>query len=68
MAKVNSEAEHLGINQNMMSLQNYQYLVKRIWRYWLNKRSDKGKKTWDEFVGILEIFPLPPAVIVHKVS
>lgn len=67
-AKLNGHYGYFGITQNGRSLQNYQNEVKRIWKYWLNRRSDKGKKTWDEFAGILEIFPLPPPRIVHKVS
>jgi hypothetical protein len=41
--------------------------VKRVWRFWLNRRSQRARMTWERFYRLLERYPLPEARIVHSV-
>ena len=35
--------------------------------YWLNRRSDRGRWTWDRFARYMRAHPLPPPIAVHSV-
>lgn len=39
--------------------------VRRAWRYWLSRRSQRAKLTWRTFDRLERLFPLPPPRIVH---
>jgi hypothetical protein len=41
--------------------------VKRIWRKWLDRRSQRSRMTWDRFDKLLERYPLSRPRIVHSV-
>jgi RNA-directed DNA polymerase len=38
----------------------------RYWFKWLNRRSQYNSYTWDGFVNLLKVFPLPRPRIIHK--
>ena len=44
---------------NMRAVWAYYDQVKKIWRKWLNRRSQRGKHTWVRYVAYLERNPLP---------
>lgn len=50
---------YYGIIGNMASLQTLRYKVRRIWRHWLTRRSQKGGMSWARYAQLLTVFPLP---------
>lgn len=56
-----------GITGNAPALERYRYEVRRIWRKWLDRRSNRARMGWDRFRLLLERYPLPPARVVHSV-
>ena len=65
--KLQGHYNYFGIMQNMQSLQSYYFRVKEIWKYWLGRRGNKGKKTWEQMDDLLRVFPLPPPKIKHSI-
>ena len=49
------------------SLQRLRYEVERRWRKWLDRRSWRGRMTWERFGRLRKTFPLPQARVVHSV-
>ncbi|HEX7958565.1 MAG TPA: hypothetical protein VF493_01520 [Terriglobales bacterium] len=35
----------------------------KVWHKWLNRRSQRASKTWDEFNDLLQRYPLPRASV-----
>ena len=56
---------YYGITGNYRALARYRRLVARMWRYWLARRSQRGKP-WTRFTRLLEQYPLPAARVVHS--
>jgi hypothetical protein len=56
-----------GITGNSPMLVRVLSEVKRRWRYWLNRRSQRGRWTRERFVRVLGSSPLPPATPVHSI-
>jgi RNA-directed DNA polymerase len=66
--KVRGHYAYYGITGNMRSLQLFQLGVRRGWRDWLSRRSQRAFMSWNWFGHrLLSRYPLPPAVIVHSV-
>jgi hypothetical protein len=42
--------------------------VKRAWRKWLHRRSNRARMTWERFNLLLSRYPLPEPRIVHSVQ
>ena len=51
---------------NYERLATLPYLVARIWRKWLSRRSNERSMPWVAFARILKLFPLPQPRIVHN--
>lgn len=64
--KLNGHYGYFGISHNSAALQRLRNEVKRIWRKWLSRRSQKSYLTWTAMLRLLEKYPLPPARIVHQ--
>jgi hypothetical protein len=48
------------VNGNYRCLSQILHRVRRIWFYWLQRRSQRGKRlTWERFGAYLAQFPLP---------
>ena len=58
---------YYGITGNGHALERYRYEVRRIWRKWLGRRSNRAGMTWERFQRLLLRYPLPPARVVHSV-
>ncbi len=58
---------YYGITGNAAALERFHYEVPRIWRKWLDRRSNRARMTWDRFSRLLERYPLPRARVVHSV-
>jgi hypothetical protein len=65
--KLRGHDAYFGITGNQRALNVLRLRVTEIWRKWLNRRSWKGRMTWDRMNRLLEVFPLPPARVVHSV-
>jgi RNA-directed DNA polymerase len=64
--KLRGHYGYYGITGNAWKLEHFLNEVKRRWHYWLNRRSQRGKWTWERFVRMLRARPLPPATLVHS--
>jgi RNA-directed DNA polymerase len=64
--KLRGHYGYYGITGNSHSLGRFLSEVKRRWRYWLNRRSDRRGWTWERFVEFLRACPLPPPIPVHS--
>jgi hypothetical protein len=58
---------HYGITGNARRLDRYCEAVKRLWRKWLGRRSNRRDLSWARFLRILHRYPLPPPRVVHSV-
>jgi group II intron reverse transcriptase/maturase len=66
--KVQGHYAYYGITGNSPSLSTYLWHVERIWKYWLCRRSQRGRRlNWERFTKRLARQPLPPPYIVHAV-
>jgi RNA-directed DNA polymerase len=50
---------YFGVNGNRQSLQYLVDAVRRIWRKWLSRRSQRSRITWERFLVLVARFPLP---------
>ena len=58
---------YYGVTGNTRQLSVFLHEVERVWRYWLDRRSQRGKMKWDRFARLLRRYPLPKIRIVHSV-
>jgi group II intron reverse transcriptase/maturase len=65
--KLRGHYGYYGITGNSYALSRFLHEVKRRWCYWLNRRSDRGRWTWDRFAQYMGAHPLPPPISVHSV-
>ncbi len=64
--KLRGHYGYYGITGNTRMLDRFLREVTRRWHYWLNRRSQRGKWTWERFRRMLAWCPLPPAIPVHS--
>jgi group II intron reverse transcriptase/maturase len=59
--------QYFGVNGNSRSLQQVLYQAERLWKKWLQRRSQRGKRlTWEMFRAYLKVHPLPqPRICVQ---
>ena len=57
--KLQGYYQYYGITGNQRALARFLYELKRIWRKWLARRSQKRDISWDRFICILTRYPLP---------
>src|SRR5262249_38448324 len=57
--KLRGHYAYFGVNGNLRSLQVIWHQAKRIWRKWLDRRSQRARMTWERFAHLLERYPLP---------
>lgn len=65
--KLEGHYGYFGLTMNMRALGEVYDRVKAIWRYWLDRRSQRAHMTWDKFKRLLERMPLPRPHVVHSV-
>jgi group II intron reverse transcriptase/maturase len=65
--KLSGHDAYYGITGNAAALERFHYEVPRIWRKWLDRRSNRARMTWERFSRLLERHPLPRARVVHSV-
>jgi len=50
---------YFGVNGNLGALAHLGYRVRRAWRKWLDRRSQRARMKWKRFNELLRRFPLP---------
>lgn len=65
--KLRGHYAYYGITGNAPALHGFYRPVRRIWKKWLGRRSQRGYFTWPHYVRLLEHYPLPRPVVVHSV-
>lgn len=65
--KLRGHYAYYGITGNSQSLGLFYHWTTRIWRKWLDRRSDQARVRWERFNSWLSRFPLPMPVVVHSV-
>lgn len=67
-SKLHGYYQYYGVRSNYKSLEVVYEYAERAWKYWLSRRSHKGRMTWGKYVkSILEKHPLPKPRIVHAI-
>lgn len=67
VAKVRGHYNYFGITGNSRALGRFLHEVKRAWRKWLHRRSNRARMTWERFRLLVSRYPLPWPRIVHSV-
>ena len=67
-AKLRGHYAYYGIRLNFRSIASFFQEVRRIWLQWLNRRSDRISRRWDQYAAYLKAYPLPAPKIVHFYS
>ena len=61
--KLTGHYGYYGVATNSQSIRDFRYHAERIWRYWLNRRSDRRSMPWPRFKQMAKRLPLPQARI-----
>ncbi len=64
--KIRGHCQYYGIQGNSKQIGIYANQLKRIWKYWLGRRSQRAYVRWDKFEAYLLKNPLPKALINRK--
>lgn len=59
--RVRGHINYFGVQGNVRSLERFILGVRRAWRKWLDRRSQRARMTWPRFVALMERYPLPSA-------
>jgi RNA-directed DNA polymerase len=60
-AMVRGHVAYFGVTGNTRLLRTFVFQVQHIWRFWLNRRSQRARMTWERYARLLQRYPLPPA-------
>jgi hypothetical protein len=66
--KLNGHYGYYGIIGNSVALSRFYSEVRRVWRTWLNRRSQRRSMTWQRFTAMLQKHPLPPPRLPRMVN
>ncbi len=64
---IEGHCRYYGITGNSMQVGRFRQEVQRIWRMWLDRRSQKAGMTWSRFRKLSKRYPLPRAIAYHSV-
>lgn len=62
-AKLRGHFTYYGVTDNSRSIRSFAWEVRRLVFKWLNRRGKRGCYTWEKFLKLLAIYPLPKARI-----
>ena len=65
--KLRGHYAYFGITGNAPALSRFRNETLRIWRKWLNRRSQRARMQWECFAVLLKQYPLPQSVVVHSI-
>lgn len=60
-AKLRGHFGYFGIAGNSKAITSFAYRVVRIWRKWLDRRSQRARMTWARMKRLMQRYPLPSA-------
>jgi hypothetical protein len=63
---VSSKGGYYGVTGNIRMLLRLRYGVVKLWRRRLQRRNRSSSPNWERFQGMVSVFPLFPARIVHS--
>jgi group II intron reverse transcriptase/maturase len=58
-AKLRGHYNYYGLPGNSPAISRFHHEVRRLWKKWLGRRSQRGL-TWEQFIRLLQRYPLPP--------
>lgn len=61
--KLTGHFHYFGVNGNGRALRSLRYAVTRVWRKWLDRRSQNARMTWKRFGELMRARPLPAATV-----
>jgi len=65
--KLRGHYAYYGVTGNARALSRYLRVAERLWRKWLNRRSQRARITWPRFKLVLQRYPLLPPRVVHSI-
>jgi group II intron reverse transcriptase/maturase len=65
-SKLTGHCRYYGITGNSGAIGSFRTMMTRIWRKWLDRRSQNGKMSWKRFVRLQGRYGLPPAICYHS--
>ena len=66
--KLRGHFSYFGIPGNAEALGRFRHEAVRIWRKWLDRRSNKANMTWKRMAQLLVHHPLPPARLPRRLA
>ena len=60
--KLTGHCRYFGITGNSAALQRFRWEMLKVWRIWLDRRSNSRRMTWDRFNRLIKRYPLPGAI------
>jgi group II intron reverse transcriptase/maturase len=60
-SKLRGHFTYYGVAGNSDSINRFHYEARRLWKKWLDRRSQRARMTWEKFNRLLARCPLPPA-------
>lgn len=63
--KLRGHFEYYGITGNIDALSRFVFEATRVWRKWLNRRSQRAHMNWERMNRLLKRYPLPQPRITH---
>lgn len=66
-SKLRGHYNYFGVNGNFEMLKKVGYTATRLWKKWLDRRSQRARKSWERFNDMLRDFPLPQPRITKQI-
>jgi RNA-directed DNA polymerase len=64
--KLRGHFNYYGVTGNADALDRFAQEVRRVWRKWLDRRSQRARMNWDRFTALLKRYPLPKPLVTHS--
>jgi RNA-directed DNA polymerase len=64
-AKLEGHIQYYGVTFNVLHVQKFLHLAKRILFKWLSRRGGRRAFNWERYLGFMEAHPLPIARVCH---
>jgi group II intron reverse transcriptase/maturase len=61
--RVAGHFNYFAVNGNVPTLRRVVRVCERVWRKWLNRRSQRSRLSWKRFKAVLRQYPLPMAMV-----
>jgi group II intron reverse transcriptase/maturase len=59
-AKLRGHFNYYGLRGNSVAIGRFHYEVRRLWKKWLSRRSQRASMNWEKFAELERRHPLPP--------